>query len=148
MNYKRFVYNIKQKYLQQDNLILAIAVFLAFLFVAGTVSAVQKNYNLQEQLIQKQKQEKYHQLEVYNLEFQNKYLTSEEYQEIAVREQLSLAAKGEKVLIVDEPEVGYGNYDVKNTTTFELQQQVKPSNFKQWYDFLSGKNIKSLENSQ
>ena len=91
---------------------------------------MEKNYSLQKKLELKKREQLIGEIEYETLKYEQKYLKSTEYQELAARSKLGLADKGEKVLILDKyPE------EAKKENKVEKQ-----SNFKQWVNFLFGGN--------
>lgn len=74
-------------------------------------------------------------IETQMLEFQKRYLESDEYLELAARERLNKAAPGEKVLMLP------ANTPIAEQTdeTAQLRDSTPPpSNFNQWMTFFFG----------
>ena len=136
---KTQIYRLKFKFNKQvltgNNIFIATVVFFAVIWVWGNISVMEKNYSLQKKLELKKREQLIGEIEYETLKYEQKYLKSAEYQELAARSKLGLADKGEKVLILDKyPE------EAKKENKVEKQ-----SNFKQWVNFLFGGNAyKSL----
>ena len=131
---KTQIYRLKFKFNKQvltgNNIFIATIVFFAVIWVWGNISVMEKNYSLQKKLELKKREQLIGEIEYETLKYEQKYLKSAEYQELAARSKLGLADKGEKVLILDKyPE------EAKKENRVEKQ-----SNFKQWVNFLFGGN--------
>ena len=114
---------------------MASVIFISIIWVWGNVAAMEKNYSIQKKLELKQRQALIDEISYKTLEYEQKYLKSSEYQELAVREKLGLAMPGEHVLILSKyPE------DQKKEQT----NTPKPSNFTQWINFIFGGNAQKV----
>ena len=127
---KTQIYRLKFKFNKQvltgNNIFIATVVFFAVIWVWGNISVMEKNYSLQKKLELKKREQLIGEIEYETLKYEQKYLKSTEYQELAARSKLGLADKGEKVLILDKyPE------EAKKENKVEKQ-----SNFKQCVNFL------------
>lgn len=134
---KQWRYILRHQVLTRQNILLIGASLLAISWIWSAIGAMSQNYQLQRKLDDKMRQEKIIELEMLNLEYEQKYYQSREYQELAVRRKLNLALPGEKVLIMDE----YSDW-VKQKEAEVAQRPAidtaRPSNFRQWMDFLFG----------
>ena len=127
---RRLKFKFNQQVLTGNNIFIAAVVFFAIIWVWGNISVMEKNYSLQKKLELKKREQLIGEIEYETLKYEQKYLKSAEYQELAARSKLGLADKGEKVLILDKyPE------EAKKENKVEKQ-----SNFKQWVNFLFGGN--------
>ncbi len=127
---RRLKFKFNQQVLTGNNIFIAAVVFFAVIWVWGNISVMEKNYSLQKKLELKKREQLIGEIEYETLKYEQKYLKSAEYQELAARSKLGLADKGEKVLILDKyPE------EAKKENKVEKQ-----SNFKQWVNFLFGGN--------
>ena len=144
INWRQFVYHVRHNYMTLNNAVIAIAALIAISWAIGSVSMMQRNYALQRKVDAKQRELQLGQLEVQTLEFEKKYYQSEEYQELSARENLGLASKGEKVLILPKNSQKAINADKKQAIAAIAKNEptVKPSNMRQWIDFLAGKNVR------
>lgn len=140
---KRWLYHAKYRYVTVNNVVLAVALLIAFGWTWGSVSMMQRNYSLQRKLDDKQRQLTLHELEVDTLELQRNYYRSDEYQELAARRYLGLANKDEKLIVL--PPNSEEAKKVDEQTDITVVAQTKTSNLQQWMDFLSGKNISNLQ---
>ena len=127
---RRLKFKFNRQVLTGNNIFIATVVFFAVIWVWGNISVMEKNYSLQKKLELKKREQLIGEIEYETLKYEQKYLKSAEYQELAARSKLWLADKGEKVLILDKyPE------EAKKENKVEKQ-----SNFKQWVNFLFGGN--------
>ena len=128
---RRLKYYFSNDILTLSNIIMVSVIFISVIWVWGSITAMEKNYAIQKKLELKQRQALIDEISYKTLEYEQKYLKSSEYQELAVREKLGLAMPGEHVLILSKyPE------EQKERRT----EALKTSNFTQWINFLFGGN--------
>ena len=128
---RRAKYYFSNDILTLSNIIMVSVIFISVIWVWGNITAMEKNYAIQKKLELKQRQALIDEISYKTLEYEQKYLKSSEYQELAVREKLGLAMPGEHVLILSKyPE------EQKERRT----EALKTSNFTQWINFLFGGN--------
>ena len=128
---RRAKYYFSNDILTLSNIIMVSVIFISVIWVWGNIAAMEKNYAIQKKLELKQRQALIDEISYKTLEYEQKYLKSSEYQELAVREKLGLAMPGEHVLILSKyPE------EQKERRT----EAQKTSNFTQWINFLFGGN--------
>ena len=142
INIKKIIYHVRWRYLTLNNVVLAIAIVIGANWAWGSIAMMQRNYTLQRTLDLKEREQRLAELEAATLAFEKRYYESDEYKELAARKYLGLANNGEKVLILpaSAPIVKSDEQKV------ELSQTSKPpSNFKQWMNFLLGKNRRDLQ---
>ena len=135
INIRKIHYLLKHRYLTMNNAVIAVAFIIAASWAWGAVDRMQRNYALTQEIVYKQRQAELIDLEAKNLEFQNNYYRSSEYQELAIREKLGLASPGEKVLVLP-PNTDWAKSSEEPGEP-ELTQS-EPSNFAQWLDFMFG----------
>ena len=139
---KQFAYKIQHKYLTYNNLTILVALIISFGFIWSSFGAIEKNYELEKQIGQKNKEMKLDQLQVDNLGLENKYYQTDEYKELAARKQLGLAKAGETILILPVNTTKASNIDKSLSTINSSQNEVKESNFAKWINFFSGETAK------
>ena len=128
---RRAKYYFSNDILTLSNIIMVSVIFISVIWVWGNITAMEKNYAIQKKLELKQRQALIDEISYKTLEYEQKYLKSSEYQELAVREKLGLAMPGERVLILSKyPE------EQKERRA----ETLKTSNFTQWINFLFGGN--------
>jgi cell division protein FtsB len=127
-------------YFNLNNTILLVAVLLAISWMWGTMEALQKNFMLQQRVNQMANEVELLDLEAQTSAFQQRYLRSNEYLELAAREHLGKVAPGEKVLVLPESTVNDTQYREANVPHVT---PVVPSNFHQWMMFFFGEKSRS-----
>lgn len=145
INIRRLYYHVRHKYFTLNNVVIAIAFMIAAGWVWGSLGVMQRNYDLQKDLDYKKRQLQLAQLETTSLELEGRYYKTQEYQELAVRQDLGLGLPGESVLIL--PANTQAAKDADNVTQAQVSaptQQV--SNFTQWMNFIFGANSKNSSN--
>ena len=138
--YRRLAYYLKHRYMTLNNAVIAIAALVTIAWAWGSVSMMQRNYQLQRKVDDKQRELTLTELEVQTLEFQKRYYSSAEYQELSARENLGLANPGEKVLNLP-PNTQWAEDYGKTPAQVAAAPRVQPSNVEQWIDFLLGNNV-------
>ena len=102
------------------------------------VKAIQTNYNLQKQISALQQQNDVQKLANDNLKLQNQYFNTNQYLELSARQNFSLAAPGEKEVLVPK------TVALANTVNLGLaakkdeavsKQPAYQRNFQDWVDF-------------
>ena len=111
---------------------------LALLVTWSGVKSIQTNYTLQKQIAALKQQNNVQKLENTNLSLQNQYFNSDQYLELAARQNFGLAAPGEKEVIV--PQSVAMAYTVNMPTTNQdivvtPPQAAYQKNFQSWVDF-------------
>ena len=142
LTWRRRYYHFKHNYLTLNNLVLAGACLLALGLAWNSVTIMQRNFSLQRNIDMKQRQQTLTELQVQTLEFQKEYYKSSEYKDLAARKSLGLASPGEKLLILP-PNTAAATEDISGDKTAAVTK-IEPTNFEQWMDFLSGRNVRDL----
>ncbi len=126
-----------------NNVVILIAFVIAANWVWGSLTMMQRNFTLQKELDDKSRQLIVAQLDTANAKLEQRYYQTDEYKELAVRQQLGLVTPGESVLILPP-----NSTDVKaadKAAKSEITVKVVPiSNFTQWMNFLFGTNNKNI----
>ena len=141
---RRLAYRIRYEYMTLNNVVMTIALIIAASWVWGAVSAMQRNFALQHNLEDKNRQLTLTQLEVETLKYQSQYYKSTEYQELTAREHYGLALPGEKLLVLP-PNSVRASENNQSATAQSMATVEKSSNFQQWVDFFSGKSARNLK---
>lgn len=128
---RRAKYYFSNDILTLSNIITGSVIVVSIVWVWGSISAMEKNYAIQKKLELKQRQALIEEINYQTLQYEQKYLKSSEYQELAVREKLGLALSGEHVLVLPK----YPEEKKKQQT-----ETSKQSNFTQWMNFIFGGN--------
>lgn len=124
-----------EKHLTLNNGVLALAVFLTAAWLLGTVSAIQRNFVLQQRAEDLKQQITLATLQNQNLAYQQKYYQSPEYLELSARQHFDKASPGESEILLPAHTVSS-----TNTKTASSSQPLQTkSDFEQWLYFLFGK---------
>jgi cell division protein FtsB len=110
---------------------------------------VQNNYELQKQIETLNQQNAVLKLQNDNTALQNEYYQTDQYLELSARENLGLAAPGEKVMLVPKstalkyvnPSLGSQNNAISSAAADNRPAYVK--NLESWRDFLLGRKLSS-----
>lgn len=121
-----------------DNIILAVLLAVVISWIWGSISSMERNYSLQKELEIKKRQLQIAKIEQRTLELEQNYLKSDEYQELAARQNLGLVAEGESVIILN---------DYPAETVAEKKPTKKDSNFSEWMNFIFGGNAQKSSKS-
>ena len=141
ININRAIYKAK-RYLTTNNIVALIAAVLVLSWVWGSIGMMQRNYTLQKNVDDKKREVELLSLQVETLKFQQNYLKSDEYKELAAREKLGLVMPGEKVLILPANSPVAKDSGMTENATVEVSP---PSNFELWLNFLLGNNSQNLQ---
>jgi hypothetical protein len=141
INIRRLYYHIRHNYFTLNNVVIVIAFAIAAGWVWGSLGVMQRNYDLQKSIDYKQRQLELAQLQTDNLKLQSRYYQTQEYQELALRQDLGLALPGESVLILPPNTQAAINAD--KVAQVQITPVQKVGNFSQWFNFLIGSNSKN-----
>lgn len=133
--------NIKKRlepFINLNNMVLVVAVFITLSWLWGTIQAIQKNFILQQKVDDLKQEIAVDELENQTLQFQQKYLNSSEYLDLSARTHLNKALPGEKV--VNLPPNTVATAQPKSNTTTGIKSR---SNLEQWLYFLFGQKTDS-----
>ncbi len=140
-NLRPLVYHIRHNYFTLNNVVIVVAFIIATGWVIGSLNAMQRNYTLQKTVDYEQQQLQLVQLQTTNLQLQQRYYQTAEYEELAARQSLDLALPGEHLLILppNSPQAIAQDAGVASTVT-----TPKTSNLEQWVNFLFGGYSKAI----
>jgi cell division protein FtsB len=110
---------------------------------------VQNNYELQKQIATLNQQNAVLKLQNDNTALQNEYYQTDQYLDLSARENLGLAAPGEKVMLVPKatalkyinPDLDSHGINTANASADKRPAYVK--NLESWRDFLLGRKLSS-----
>ena len=131
-----------------NNIVMVVALLIAASWAWGSISIMQTNFDAQKVVDDQKRQLELTQLQVDTLQYQQNYYNSDEYKDLAAREDLGLASPGEKELILPP-----NSAKAKQEDNVDAQQQLTQptvgsaqNNFDQWMGFLLGTTAGSLKN--
>lgn len=137
---RRWYYHVRHNYVTTNNIVVLVGLCIAASWAWGSVQAMERNYTLQKTVDNKRRELSLTKLEKQKLEFEQNYIKSDEYRELAAREKLGLVLPGEKVLILPPNTVGA---DEAARQSF-VPRTVEQGNLQQWINFLSGTSSHDL----
>ena len=115
-----------------------VFVVIVLLISWSGIKTIQTNYGLQKQISTIKQQNAIQKLQNENIELQNEYYKSNQYLEVAARQNFGLAAPGEKLIVVPE-KVALANTIDTDPITVEVKaadkQPIYQRNFQSWVDF-------------
>lgn len=121
-------------YMTIQNGAVALGLLIALSWSWGTVSTLQKNFQLQQEVDALEQEVQLADLQNQNLKFQQNYLRSNEFLELTAREKLGKAARGEKLVILPDSS-GVQDQQTAKTPAKVTEQS---SNVAQWMRFFFG----------
>lgn len=120
-------------FINLNNGVLLVALFVTVSWVWGTVEAIQKNFTLQQQVDTLAQELAFYELENETLEFHKKYYQTNEYLELSARERLNKVAPGEKVLVLPPNTIRPATTETPAALVTPISER---SNLEQWNYFL------------
>jgi len=130
-----------------NNMVMAVALFVAAGWAWGTIAQMQTNFAAQKAVDDQKRELQLTELEVATLKYQQNYYKSDEYKELSARQNLGLVLPGEKVLVLPPNSQAVKDADAadEKRETVRVQQTVTGTNLEQWLQFLTGQNAKGLQ---
>lgn len=146
INIRKLVYTFRHKYLTFNNIVIAVAFLIALSWIWGSLQVMQRNFALQKEVDQMQRQLQLTQLQKDSLELQRRYYQTDEYRELAARESLGLVMPGESVIILPANSQAVIDADkAAQSSSVIATTQPASSNLEQWLNFLFGGYSKSIQ---
>lgn len=131
-------YWIKHDLLIFDNVILIIAFIFCLIWTWGSISSMSRNWNLAQELMNRQREKALLELEVDTLELENEYYLSAEYQELAARKYQGKMLAGETMIYLPENSEAAKNKHKSDPEADAAPAISEMSNLEQWLTFLFG----------
>lgn len=133
-----------QKYFNFSDLLLIGALFIALSLVWNTVTAMQRNYRLQQRYDTLQSSIELQELENENLKYTIQYLKSDDYLELEARDKFNKTTTGETLVYL--PDRGEKLSPVAKSSSkipkdTEVETKGWQANVQSWWRFLQGKNM-------
>ena len=128
-----------------NNIVVVVSLVIAASWAWGSVMVMQRNFALQKDADEQQRQLELTQLEVETLKYQQNYYSSDEYKDLAARTYLGLASPGEKVLILPPNSASVKDEAVRLATKpVVVTKNTARNNIDQWINFLAGNSALHL----
>ena len=130
--------NLKKLFGFNDLLLLG-ALLVALGLGWNTISAMQRNYRLQQKYDQLKAEVELNELQNQNLKYQIAYLKTEDYQELAAREKFNKALPGETMVYLPGNSFATRAPIAKTTSTKQIAVATGwRANVQAWWRFLRG----------
>lgn len=137
----------RQRLTDPRNIGLYIFTLIVLAITWSGVKTVQNNYELQKQISILNQQNAVISLQNENTKLQNKYLATDQYLELAARQDLGLAAPGEQVSLISknvamkyvDPALTPASSSTTQSTNDNRSRYSK--NLEDWRDFLLGRKL-------
>ena len=133
--FRRLGYRIK-RWFSQDRMIFVVAIAMCLIWTWGAISAMSRNWDLEQRLVSRRQELTLLQLEIDSLELENRYYASDEYQELTARAKQNKLNDGETLVYLPENS-NYAKHKYDDTAVAEVTSE-EPSNFEQWFSFIFG----------
>ncbi len=134
---RRMKAKLLQEILVPERILLAIVPVIFLFWMINSVTNISKNWALQQEVIEREAELAYMNLEVENYETENQYYSSEEYQELAARKLQNKKFKDE-VLVYLPKNTERAKNKHRAATDEENRIKNEKSNLDQWLSFLFG----------
>jgi hypothetical protein len=133
---RQLIYRLKKNYLTLNNVILTVALVLCVSWVWASITTMSRNWELEKRLEARQLHLTRLRLEIANMELEQEYYKTEEYQELMARARQGKMLEGETMVIMpDNTKAAREKYIRTDTVVLEEQ-----SNFAAWMSFLFPRN--------
>lgn len=133
---RQLAYRFKYDFFTFDNIVLLVALCCCLYWTCNSISSITRNWELAQNISEKQRELALLQLEVETLELENDYYRSDEYQELAARRLANKQLAGEKLIYLPEnSETAKTKH--QDSSDIALYNEER-SNFEQWILFLFG----------
>ncbi len=122
--------------LTRERVVVGVIIFSSAYFIGFSITSMTRNWELEQTLLEKQREKILVKLEVEMAKLENQYYASDEYQELSARLRQNKKAPGESMVYLPE-----NTQEAKDKHQSEREQVVeveKPSNLEQWIAFLFG----------
>lgn len=130
-------YWLKYDLLVFDNVVLIVALIFCLIWTWGSISSMTRNWDLAQELMNRQREKALLELEVETLELENEYYHSAEYQEIAARKYQGKMLPGETMVYLPaNSAVAKTKHSADTNNSAPVSETM--SNFEQWMAFLFG----------
>ena len=130
---RRWIYRLKHDFFAVENVVLVLAVVLCLTWTYQSIVAMSRNWELTERLAKERRELQVVEIETEELELQNQYFGSNEYQELLARKFLDKQLPGENMVVLPtNSDEAKRKHDIQPSIVVEKQL----SNFEKWLNFL------------
>ena len=131
--FRRFSY--RMRHLPKDRIAFLVAVVFCLGWTWSAISAMSRNWELEQRLVTKRYERDILQLEIEALELENQYYASEEYQDLTARAKQNKLADGESLIYLPDNS-DYAKHKHDEPKVEEIR--AEPKNYEQWLTFIFG----------
>jgi len=129
---RQLIYRLRKDYLTLNNMVLVVALMLCASWAWSAVSTMTRNWELEQKLEARQLYAQKLTLEIANMELEQEYYRTEEYQELMARSKQDKMLPGETMVVLPEnSRVAREKY-----ARDEIAVTEEMSNFETWLGFL------------
>ena len=132
---RRFRYKFRHEFLTIENVILIIAILLCLSWTYRSIEAMNRNWELSEELRMAHKNLELKKIETEMAELENAYFETDEYKELAARKFANKQLEGENMVYLPE-----NSEEAKNKHSDEVvkveEEKKEYSNFEKWMMYL------------
>lgn len=130
-----------------NNIVMGVALLVAASWAWGTVTQMQTNFAAQKAVDEQKRELRLTELQLATLKYQQNYYKSDEFKELAARQNLGLVAAGEKMLVLPPTSQAVRDQDAADETRAlsTPDQAAKGTNFEQWIQFLTGESAQGVK---
>ncbi len=121
-----------RKFVTVNNVILVLLAILSLSWAWSTIGALQKNYALQKQVDQGRLDNEVLELQNQNLQLQQAYYKTDEFQELEARAKLNKALPGENLVVLPK------HTATRSTDETAVAEVDSQTNGEKWAEFLFG----------
>jgi len=144
---KPHIKNFINQFRDIRNVVLYIFAVIVLAITWSGIKTVQTNYELQKKISVLKQQNDVLRLQNQNAALQNQYYQTDQYLDLAARQNLGLAAPGEKIMLVPksvalkyaDPSLIISTSKLGESTADNRSKYVK--NMENWRDFLLGRKL-------
>jgi len=133
-SFRRLKLRIKRGF-SRERIFFSLAVLACLAWTFSAISAMSRNWELEQRLVAKRYERDILQLEIESLELENRYYASEEYQELAARARQNKIGEGETLIYLPDNS-DYAKHKHDGVTVEEAIEE--PANYEQWFTFIFG----------
>ena len=133
-SFRQLKFRIKHGF-PREQIFFMLAVGACLVWTFSAISAMSRNWELEQRLIAKRYERDILQLEIDSLELENQYYASEEYQELAARAKQNKIGEGETLIYLPD-NTDYAKHKHDEAPVAETIEE--PANYEQWLSFIFG----------
>lgn len=137
---QRFRYRLKFDYLTVNNVVSTLAIIFGVVWTWGAIASVTRNWELAQQLSTNKRRVEVLQLETDNLQLENEFYKTPEFQELSARRLQNKKMPGETMVYLPDNSDAAKNRHKNESASTTVATSNNYNNFDQWMMFLFGGN--------